>query len=71
MNSSKTFKIIGQRLREVRNKTGLTQAEVAKKAGLSVNYYAVVERGGANLSLEAFEAILKVLNTKSSKILPY
>ena len=31
--------------KEAREKSGLTQAEVAKKAGIHVNYYARIERG--------------------------
>lgn len=31
--------------KEARGKSGLTQAEVAKKAGIHVNYYARIERG--------------------------
>lgn len=30
---------------EAREKLGLTQAQVAKKAGINANYYARVERG--------------------------
>jgi transcriptional regulator with XRE-family HTH domain len=36
---------IAKIFREAREKSGLTQAEVAKKAGIHVNYYARIERG--------------------------
>jgi transcriptional regulator with XRE-family HTH domain len=38
-------KDIAKIFREAREKSGLTQAEVAKKAGISTNYYARIERG--------------------------
>lgn len=68
---SKTLKIVGQNLREARKQQHLTQVEVAQAAGISINYYAMVERGETNPSLEAFENILKALKIKSSKILPF
>ena len=40
-------------------------------ADLSTNHYAQIERGEANPSIETLEAILKALNVKSSKILPF
>jgi len=39
------YKDIGNIFKEAREKAGLTQAEVAKKAGIHVNYYARIERG--------------------------
>lgn len=67
MNSGdkKKFEKLGNKLRAAREKAGLTQSELAKKAGLNANYYAVVERGEGNLSYEKLERILKVLNIKS------
>ncbi len=71
MSKSKTQSIIGANIKEARMKSGLTQSEVADKAGISVNHYARIERGEVNLSVETLEAILEVLATKSSKILPF
>ncbi|MBA3724798.1 MAG: helix-turn-helix transcriptional regulator [Candidatus Levybacteria bacterium] len=51
-------------LREAREKKGLTQADVAKKAKLNTNYYAVIERGEVNPSLETLSKILEALNIK-------
>lgn len=62
---------IGRKLREVREKQHLTQSDVAEKADISTNHYAQIERGEANPSIETIESILKALNIKSSKVLPF
>lgn len=64
-------KRLGKNLKEARLKTGMTQAEVADKAGIHPNYYARIERGEANPSQEKLFGITKALKVKSSKILPY
>jgi len=61
----KLFKNLGNKLREAREKAGLTQLELAKKARINANYYAVVERGEKNISYEKLQRVLKVLNIKS------
>lgn len=53
---------IGKILKTAREEKKLTQAEVAKKAELSTNYYAAVERGEENISLDNLKKILEVLN---------
>ena len=62
---------IGQKLKEVRKKLGLKQTDVAKKAGISVNYYARIERNEENPTLDTMEKIFKALKVKSSEILPF
>lgn len=69
--TSSSLPIIGRKLREAREKQHLTQVEVAEKADISTNHYAQIERGEANASIETLENILKALNIKSSKILPF
>ena len=59
---------LGTRLKKGRQDRGLTQAQVAKGAGLNVNYYARVERGEVNLSYEKLHKILEVLGIKSLDI---
>jgi len=61
----KLFKNLGNKLREAREKAGLTQLELAEKARINANYYAVVERGEKNISYEKLQRVLKVLNIKS------
>jgi len=64
-NNEKILKDLGDRLKKARESTGLTQAEVAKAAGMHVNYYAQIERGEINTSYEKLQAITKVLKIKS------
>jgi len=62
---------IGKKLKEFRLKIGLKQSDVAKKADISVNYYARIERDEENPTIETLERIIKVLKVKSSDILPF
>jgi transcriptional regulator with XRE-family HTH domain len=70
--STETIRKIGKILRDVRVKKGMTQAEVAQKAGIGANRYAVIERGEAkNIKMDTFEKIVKALGTKGKDIIPY
>lgn len=57
---------LGKTIKKARQKEKLTQAEVAQKAGIHVNYYAQIERGEVNPSYEILESIAKALKTKFS-----
>lgn len=62
---------LGKKIKTARRKADMTQAEVAEKAGIHVNYFAQVERGEVNPSYEVLESIAKALKVKSSEILPF
>lgn len=62
---------IGENLKKSRKKINLTQAEVADKAGINVNFYARLERGEVTASLNTLKALLKILKVKSKDILPF
>lgn len=62
---------LGKNIKKARNKAGLTQAQVAEKAGIHTNYFARVERGEENPSFDILEKIAKALKIKSSEILPF
>lgn len=62
---------IGRRLKKARKNRGLTQAEVAERSGINTNYYACIERGEVNASVEKLHSIIKALKVKSSDILPF
>lgn len=61
----------GQNIRKARTKAGLTQEQLAERAGLHKNYYARVERGEENPSYETIEKIVKALKVKSSAVMPF
>lgn len=60
----KSRKSFGDRLKKAREKLDLTQAEVAQKADMTVNYYAMIERGEVNPSFEKISSLAKVLKLK-------
>lgn len=61
---SKHLESLGIKIKEAREKKKMTQVEVAKKAGLNTNYYACIERGEVNPSIEKLEEILKTVELK-------
>ncbi len=69
--AGKTSRHIGKQLHDARQRRGLTQAEVAKRAGTNMNYYAKLERGEAIPSLKMLEKVVKALGMPSSDVLPF
>jgi transcriptional regulator with XRE-family HTH domain len=67
-NNETTRKRLGEKVRKAREKARLTQAEVAEKADINVSYYAQIERGEVNLSIDKLQSIAKVLKIKSLDI---
>lgn len=57
------------RLRKARQAKRLTQAEVAKKAGVNENHYAQIERGEKNPTLSTFTSIIEAIGVSSTEIL--
>jgi len=62
---------IGRQLQQARRRQNLTQADVAKLAGTTVNHYAKIERGEVVPSLKTLAKIVKALGVKSSDVLPF
>jgi transcriptional regulator with XRE-family HTH domain len=62
---------IGINIKKARLKAKLTQKQLAKKANIHANYFARVERGEVNPSIDILESIAKALKVKSSTILPF
>ena len=69
--TDKISKHIAGKLKEYRLKRDLSQANLAKKAGMNSNYYAKIERGEIKPSVTTLEKIIKALNAKSSDIFPF
>lgn len=68
--TDKTSKQIAAKLRQIRKKKYLTQADVAEAAGITANYYARLERGEVKPSAEVIVDITRALKVKYSDILP-
>ena len=68
MTNEKVRKDFGSQLKHAREKAGLTQAEVAEKSGINISYYAKIERGEINTSIEKLHSIMKVLKIRSIDI---
>lgn len=60
---------IGRNLRQYRQESGLRQEDLARAAGLSVNYIGMVERGEKIPSLETFVALLNLLHVSADMVL--
>ena len=55
-------KQVGQRIKEIRIRAGLSQEKLALKAELDRTYLAGVENGRRNLSIKSLEKIVNALN---------
>ncbi len=69
-NSDAIREKLGNKLKKAREKANLTQADVASKSDIHVNYYARIERGEENPSFEILHRIVKVLRIEPSDIFP-
>lgn len=70
-NFNKDKKIMGLNLKQIREKKNMTQADVAIKANITINYYARIERGEENPSFEILKGLITALKVKSSDFLPF
>ena len=60
---------LGQRIRRQRKLIGLTQKEVAERAGISLPFYGHIERGTRKASLETVVGIANALNVSTDLLL--
>lgn len=61
----------GKKLKEIRERRNLSQEEVAQATGVSVTYYAGIERGEENPTYRILGSLCRALKIKSSEILPF
>lgn len=62
--SDSSIEKFGKQAKEARKKLNLTQSDVAARANMTVNYYAMIERGEVNPSFEKIKNLAKVLKLK-------
>ena len=62
---------IGKRLKEAREKSGMTQADLAEIVGVSVTYISSIERGISFPRGEVFVGILNALNVSADFVFCY
>lgn len=60
---------LGKKLREARNKAGLTQEALAEKADIGVMYLGEIERGVKMPSMKIFIKIISTLNISADYVL--
>lgn len=64
MTTTSLREIFGQRVRELRQQSGLSQEAFADKCGFARSYMSRIERGGANPSLDAVQVLADALGVK-------
>lgn len=64
-------KEFGIHLRKIRLENGLTQEQLADKAGMHFTYIGQIERGIRNPSLVNLHKLAKALNIDSGKLFPF
>jgi transcriptional regulator with XRE-family HTH domain len=57
---------VGRRVRELRRQIGISQEELASRAGLHRNYIGSVERGERDVGINAIARLVKALGTSLS-----
>ncbi len=62
---------IGQRIKELRKETGLTQEKLAHKADIDKTYVNEVENGKRNISVINLEKLIKALDTNFTSFFNY
>lgn len=62
---------VGQRIKELRTKLGLSQEEFAFRCELDRTYITSLERGKRNISLENLEKIAKAFNMTLSEFFDF
>ncbi len=60
----------GDNVRTVRRAKGISQEDLADRAGLHRTYVSSVERGERNVTLETIEKLSKALGVSMAKLMP-
>lgn len=68
MSKNVIYEKVGMRVKEARKKSGLTQEDLAEKAGVSATYISSIERGLSFPRGEVLVGILNALNVSSDLV---
>ncbi|MCI8539818.1 MAG: helix-turn-helix transcriptional regulator [Oscillospiraceae bacterium] len=69
MSEESLTAIVGANIEKCRTKAGLTQSELAEKAGVGVAFISRVERGQKLMKLQTLRRIAEVLNVSCDALL--
>lgn len=64
-------KLFGERLKNLRLAKGMTQEELAEKAGVHSTYIGIIERGKQSASLDIIERIAKALDVTELELFSF
>ena len=70
MEREHQLKLVGEKIRSLREKLGVTQDQMAFKAGFSRSYYSGVERGVRNISAVNLIQLAKALDVEVGGLFP-
>lgn len=59
----------GRRVRELRTRRGLTQRELARRAGMHPAYIGGIERGERNITLDGVERLARALEVRPAELM--
>lgn len=62
---------LGRNLARIRKEAGLTQEQLAEKAGLTLTYIGMIEIGQRRPALKTLDKLAKVLGVKVKDLIPY
>ena len=65
------YKKVGRSIRHFRERKKLSQLDVAKKAGIPLASFMLIEKGKVRFRLSKFCKIVKALEAKSSQVIPF
>lgn len=71
MSKDTNLKALGARIRELRRERGLTQEELAERAGLHSRYISRVELGDANFGVSVLFDLAKGLSVSPAQIVSW
>ncbi len=69
--SKTTLEKFGEKVREERHKLGLSQEELASRAGVHRTYIGMIERAEKNITLENIEKVARALKINISDLLTF